>query len=270
MRFFLVNAFTEKIFSGNPAAVVPLEKNLPDSVLLSIAGEFNYSETAFIMKRSDDAFDLRWFSPLAEVELCGHATLAAAHMLLEMKVVNTSRKIEFHTRSGLLTARTTAAGIQLDFPSSPVQQVSASFELAKALGHIPQFVGKTNFDYLILFETEKIVRELDPDFFLLKKVPTRGVIITAKSDPDTGYDFVSRFFCPSLGISEDPVTGSAHCALGPFWMNKLNKRDLMAYQASKRGGSLKIGFVEDRVLLTGKAVTVARGEFSELQVLQPA
>lgn len=253
-----VDAFTSKPFSGNPAAVCILPAAREERWMQQVAAEMNLSETAFLTRR-EDGFNLRWFTPMTEVELCGHATLASAHALWETGQLSSHEQARFHTFSGLLTAERLDDWIQLDFPATPAEPTVEPPGLAKALGVKPTFVGKSKFDYLIELENEEQVRELEPDFRLLAGVPARGVIVTSRAQSGE-YDFISRFFAPAAGIDEDPVTGSAHCCLGPFWGERLQKTNMLAYQASRRGGMMKVGVRDDRVLLGGQAITVVRGE----------
>ena len=256
-----VDAFTEKPFSGNPAAVCILSKPPDEHFMQNVAREMNLSETAFIFKDVDltDGFNLRWFTPTSEVDLCGHATLASAHVLWELNYLKPTEQARFHTKSGLLTAKKSGDFIELNFPSEPEKEVVPPLDLTKALGITEKYVGKNRFDYIVEVESEEIVKNMRPDFQLLKTVSTRGVMVTSISDSKE-YDFVSRFFCPRLGINEDPVTGSAHCCLGPFWSERLNKTEFMAYQASSRGGVVGVRLEKGRVYLLGKAVTVLLGE----------
>jgi len=219
----------------------------------------NLSETAFLHKQVD-GFNLRWFTPATEVDLCGHATLASAYILWEMGYLPQYEQARFHTLSGLLTAKRDADWIELDFPAKVATKLDVTADdLTKALGATPQYVGKNQMDYLLELDSEETVRNLKPDFGLLKTLPVRGVIVTSKAtSPD--YDFVSRFFAPGVGIDEDPVTGSAHCCLGPFWRDRTGKDDFVAYQASARGGTIKVSCRGERVLLSGQAVLVLRGE----------
>jgi PhzF family phenazine biosynthesis protein len=252
-----VDAFTDKRFGGNPAAVCILSRRREDSWMQQVAREVNLPETAFLL-REGDAFNLRWFTPTVEVDLCGHATLASAHVLWEEAHIGTRESIGFHTRSGLLTARRVEGDwIELDFPALPSKPAKAPSKLEKAIGAKARFVGKSKFDYLLEMDSEKTVREMAPDFAPIASLPVRGVIVTALSS-SRKYDFVSRFFAPSVGINEDPVTGSAHCALGPYWEGRLGKSELVGYQASARGGTVRVGLGGDRVRLGGKAVTVMR------------
>jgi PhzF family phenazine biosynthesis protein len=254
-----VDAFTDRPFAGNPAAVCLLSSPRDDAWMQAVAREMNLSETAFLLP-VQDGFSLRWFTPLVEVDLCGHATLASAHVLWETCALKADEQARFHTRSGLLTAQRQGGWIELDFPSDPVQPVTSPPELLKALGVTPAFVGKGRY-YLVEVESEEAVRRLAPDFALLAKV-ARGVAVTSRSSSPE-YDFASRFFAPSVGINEDPVTGSVHCSLGPYWSAKLKKRELTAYQASSRGGVLRLRVGGPRVYIGGQAVTVLRGELLE-------
>jgi len=226
-----------------------------------VAREMNLSETAFLVRRADGAYDLRWFTPATEVDLCGHATLASAHVLWEDGHLAPSETARFHTRSGLLTATRAGEWIELDFPATPPAPAQPPAGLARALGAEPQWVGRTRFDLLVLLGEERAVRELRPDITALREVDARGIIVTAPAaDRGAGYDFVSRFFAPAVGVDEDPVTGSAHCALGPYWAERLGNGELVGYQASARGGVVRVRTQGDRVLLGGRAVTVLRGE----------
>jgi len=258
LKIIQVDAFTGEAFSGNPAAVCVLAEPGETAWLQKVANEMNLSETAFLVPQ-DDGFDLRWFTPVKEVDLCGHATLASAHVLWEEGHLSPDKQARFHTRSGLLTADRDGDWIVMDFPAEPPTTASAPPNLLKALGVTPEYVGKNRFDYLVEVDSEETVRTLEPDLTLLKTVDTRGVIVTGQGN-GSGYDFVSRFFAPQSGINEDPVTGSAHCCLGPFWQERLEKDSFFAYQASARGGELRVRVKGDRVSLVGQAVTVLRGE----------
>jgi PhzF family phenazine biosynthesis protein len=260
LPIFQVDAFTRKPFAGNPAAVCILPEPRPDVWMQQVASEMNLSETAFLCPQAD-GFQLRWFTPAIEVDLCGHATLASAHVLWQEGYLKPEETARFHTRSGLLTARRTAEVIEMDFPAVRAEPAEAPPLLAEALGATPTFVGKNRFDYLLEFESEASVRGLRPNFSLLETLPIRGLIVTSLASAPP-YDFVSRFFAPGAGINEDPVTGSAHCCLGPFWKSRLGKEDLLGYQASKRGGEVRVRPRGERVLLGGQAVTVLRGELT--------
>ena len=256
LRQYQVDAFATRAFEGNPAAVCPLERWLDDGLLQAIAAENNLSETAFFVP-SDDGFHLRWFTPTSEVDLCGHATLAAAHVLFA-HLGHPGQAITFATRSGPLTVKRTDNRLEMDFPARPPTRCAAPGSLVKALGQRPLEAWCAD-DYLAVFDDEATVRALTPDFSLLATLDLRGVIVTA---PGHSADFVSRFFAPRLGIPEDPVTGSAHCTLGPYWTDRLGKRVLCARQVSRRGGDLVCEAKADRVLLSGSAVTFMEGEIT--------
>ena len=258
VKIYHVDAFTAKAFKGNPAGVCLLEHPMVDTWMQSVAMEMNLSETAFLIRQAD-GYNLRWFTPKIEVDLCGHATLASAHVLFETGGAQYDTVIRFYTRSGLLTAALNDGWIELNFPSTLDTEISAPEGLTAALGVEACYVGKTQFDYIIEVASEKIVRNIDPDYNALCRVPTRGIIVTSRANSGE-FDFVSRFFCPILGIKEDPVTGSAHCCLGPYWAKKLNKNDFFAYQASERGGIIRVRVDDDRVYLSGQAVTVLKAD----------
>ena len=255
--FTQVDAFTDRPFAGNPAAVCLLPAERETAWMQLVAREMNLAETAFLRRR-EDGFDLRWFTPGTEVDLCGHATLASAHALWEEGELAPDRVARFHTRSGLLTAERRDGLVWLDFPATPAIDGETPDGLVAALGVEPVSVGRTPFDYLAVLDTEAQVRALTPDLSLVGRMPVRGVIVTAPSAGDP-HDFVSRFFAPAVGVPEDPVTGSAHCALGPYWAARLGRSDLRGYQASPRGGLVHVRVRGERVLLGGHAVTVARG-----------
>ncbi len=258
-----VDAFASEPFSGNPAAVCVLndeQAQLDDDTLQSIATEMNLSETAFL-RRVEDGFNLRWFTPAVEVELCGHATLASAHVLWESGLADRSVPIRFHTRSGLLEAHAKGELIELDFPKSELHEVKHVDELESALGAKSVHACKTRFDYLLELESADVVRQLTPDHRALRELDIRGIIVTARSD-DARCDFISRFFAPGSGVDEDPVTGSAHCALAPYWAEKLNKQQMVGYQASSRGGVVNVRLEGDRCVLGGHAITMLQGEFA--------
>jgi PhzF family phenazine biosynthesis protein len=257
-RFTQVDAFTDRAFAGNPAAVCLLPSARDDFWMQQVAREMNLAETAFLIRRAD-GFDLRWFTPAVEVDLCGHATLASAHVLWEERHLDAGQTARFHTRSGLLSASRGDGLIWLDFPATPAQPVSSSPDLERAIGASFKFLGRTAFDYLVELESEAEVRSLEPDMSRLARLGGRGVIVTARSE-NGSYDFVSRFFAPGAGIPEDPVTGSAHCGLGPYWAARLGKKELVGYQASARGGTVRVRLEGDRAHLGGHAVTVLRGE----------
>jgi predicted PhzF superfamily epimerase YddE/YHI9 len=258
LSIYQVDAFTVKPFAGNPAAVCPLPGPRDAAWMQHVALEMNLSETAFLHAESD-GYRLRWFTPGVEVDLCGHATLASAHILWEQGFLPPDKQARFHTKSGLLTADRHGDAIQLDFPATPAEPCPPPAGLTEAVGAAPRFVGRNKFDYLLEFDKEETVRALKPDFAVLSRLPVRGIIVTARATT-AGFDFISRFFAPAAGVPEDPVTGSAHCCLGPFWSERLGKTELRAYQASPRGGVLGVCTVGQRVLLRGQAVTVLRGE----------
>ncbi|MDH4255139.1 MAG: PhzF family phenazine biosynthesis protein [Gammaproteobacteria bacterium] len=252
-----IDAFTDRPFRGNPAAVCLLDDEGDPAWMQAVAAEMNLAETAFV-RPLDDGFELRWFTPTLEVDLCGHATLASAHALWQEGIVGDRHPIHFHTKSGILSCTRQGALIELDFPATPVAATDAPAGLCSALGVEPVFVGRSKFDYLVLLESEAAVRAVQPDFRLLGEVATRGIIVTAVS-AEPGIDFVSRFFGPAAGIDEDPVTGSAHCALGPFWGERLGKATMTGLQASARSGIVRVRLAGDRVVLGGQAVTVMKG-----------
>lgn len=259
-KIFTVDAFADRPFSGNPAGVCLLEGPADPGWMQKIAGEMNLSETAFLYPEGH-LFQLRWFTPTLEVALCGHATLASAHVLWELGRLAPEESVRFQTLSGILVARKNGSEIELDFPSKPVVVAPAPESLLDALGVKARFIGKNDFDYLVEVSSEDEVYDVKPDFGRLSKVAARGIIVTSRSG-DICFDFVSRFFAPAAGVNEDPVTGSAHCALGPFWAERLKRNDFVAYQASARGGVVRVAVNGDRVLLGGKAVTVMRGELA--------
>ncbi|MEW6181077.1 MAG: PhzF family phenazine biosynthesis protein [Chloroflexota bacterium] len=254
---FQVDSFTAEPFRGNPAGVCLLDAPRPDDWMLGIAREMNLSETAFLLPEGA-VYRLRWFTPQVEVTLCGHATLASAHILWEQGILPPAQTAQFETLSGRLSASRTADGwIRLDFPLREVRPADAPPGLVDALGlKQVRFSGRYREDYLLEADDEEQVRALKPDFARLKHLPARGVVVTARAAPGKVYDFVSRFFAPAVGVDEDPVTGSAHCALAPYWAERLEKPALLAFQASQRGGLLRVRPVGERVLLEGQAVTI--------------
>lgn len=258
LTIFQVDAFTDRKFAGNPAAVCLLDEPRDEKWMQDTAREMNLSATAFL-RRQDEGFDLRWFTPTVEIALCGHGTLASAHVLWEMGQLKETGEARFSTQSGMLTASRLNDWIELDFPAKHEERTKAPDGLERALGASAKYVGRNALDYLVKVESEKILRGIRPDFAALKTLDVRGVIVTSLSD-SAEYDFVSRFFAPGAGIDEDPVTGSAHCCLGPYWASHLNKNELTAYQASKRGGVVRLRVNGDRVHLGGQAVTIMRGE----------
>jgi PhzF family phenazine biosynthesis protein len=258
-----VDAFTDTPFAGNPAAVCVLTEPKSDRWMQQVAMEMNLSETAFLTQQ-EDGFHLRWFTPAVEVPLCGHATLASAHVLWTEGHLPADQEARFQTQSGLLTAKLQGDWIELNFPAQLMKAVAAPPELLKALGINPldesrYSVRANQSDYLVEVASEQAVRQMQPDFVQLKTMSIQGVIVTSLA-PGSGYDFVSRYFAPGVGINEDPVTGYAHCCLAPYWQERLQKTEFLAYQASARGGVVKVRCAGDRVILSGQAVTIMRGE----------
>ncbi len=261
-RITVVDAFTHVPFAGNPAAVCVLSEPTTDTWMQSVAREMNHAETAFCILRTEDRIELRWFTPTREVTLCGHATLAAAHVLWEEGWLAPQKPIRFSTQSGVLLAKPLGRQIELDFPARAVSEATPPEGLVQALGVTAEWIGRDEDDYVVLLEDENAVKACEPDFRALKAVETRGVAVTARSDHEH-VDFVSRFFAPRFGIDEDPVTGSAHCSLGPFWASRLDKRSLSARQLSSRGGELEVEVAGERIKLRGTCVTTLRGNLSE-------
>ncbi len=255
---YQVDAFTNKPFSGNPAGVCLMPVHGDEAWMQQVAREMNLSETAFLNPEIG-GYHLRWFTPAVEVDLCGHATLASAHILWETGALPPDQEANFHTASGPLAARKDGDWIYMDFPALPPEDMTSPRRLAEALGTKPAHVGQNRLDLLVVVDAASDVRGLRPDFAQLHSADTRGVIVTAPSDQPE-YDFISRAFFPALGIDEDPVTGSAHCCLGPYWAERLDKTELVGYQASARGGVVKVHVQDDRVLLGGQAVTVMKIE----------
>jgi PhzF family phenazine biosynthesis protein len=260
-KLYIVDAFADKPFSGNPAAVCLMQSDHPADWMQSIAAEMNLSETAFVLPTGTDEWNLRWFTPNTEVDLCGHATLAASHVLWH-ECGERGERLRFQTRSGLLQAMREGDRIGLDFPADYPSGIPINHLLEKALGIAPLQIYQGREDLLLLFDCVDELYRLDPDMELLSQIDTRGVIVTARSDR-AEYDFVSRFFAPSVGVSEDPVTGSAHCTLGPFWAERLERNELTGYQASKRGGVVGIKLMGQRVKLIGRAITILSGELCD-------
>lgn len=254
LPLYQVDAFAARAFEGNPAAVCPLPHWLPDAVLQAIAEENNLSETAFFVA-ADDGYHLRWFTPVAEVDLCGHATLAAAHVIFQ-HLGSPHGTLRFHTRSGLLTVQREGSQLIMDFPAQPPVPCATSQALSDGLGRQPLLVLAAA-DYIAVYSSEAEIRALTPDQEQLRKLDRRGVCVTAPGD---NHDFVSRFFAPNYGIAEDPVTGSAHCQLAPYWSERLGKTRLNARQVSRRGGDVVCEIRGDRVRLAGTAVTYLHGE----------
>jgi PhzF family phenazine biosynthesis protein len=256
---YLVDAFTDRPFAGNPAGVCLPAADRDAVWMQSVANEMNQAETAFVRPRPDGDWDLRWFTPTVEVDLCGHATLASAHALWESERVPGANAIRFHTKSGVLICTRRGGRIEMDFPAEPPTGVQSPAEEAFVLGAAPRFVGRNRLDMLVVLATEEEVRRLAPNMDEVAKIHSRGVIVTARSDKPE-YDFVSRFFAPRTGVPEDPVTGSAHCCLGPYWQGVLGKDELIGYQASRRGGVVSVRCLGGRVMLGGSAVLVVAGE----------
>ena len=261
MRILQIDAFTDVPFRGNPAAVCFLDGVRETAWMQDLAMEMNLSETAFLL-RTDDGYSLRWLSPTVEIDLCGHATLASAHALWEEGRLPELETARFHTRSGLLTATRDGEWIELDFPAKREERIDPSPELVAGLGrpHIV-YAGRSHLDYIVEVESEEVLRNLQPDHAKLRTLGLRGVIVTSRPS-SVGFDFLSRFFAPGSGIDEDPVTGSAHCCLAPYWASRLGKTEFLAYQASARGGVVRVRLEGDRVKLGGRAVTVLRGELA--------
>ncbi len=257
-----VDAFTNTPFKGNPAAVCVLDSPKSESWMQNIAQEMNLSETAFLVKQ-DDGFNLRWFTPTTEVPLCGHATLASAHVLWSQEHLLPNQTARFYTKSGILIAKLENDWIQLDFPVNLSQAVESPPELNQVLGVICKSVVQNSLGYLVEVESEQLVREMQPNFQQMKTLTKADIIVTSIANSDSEYDFISRFFAPGLGINEDPVTGAAHCCLAPFWRDKLGKDEFLAYQASSRGGVVKVYYPgATRVFISGQAVTVMRGKLT--------
>jgi PhzF family phenazine biosynthesis protein len=256
---FTIDAFTDRAFRGNPAGVCLLDAPREADWMQDVAREMNLSETAFLSPHDGDGFDLRWFTPAVEVALCGHATLASAHALWESETLAPKSEARFHTQSGLLTAQRRDGQIEMDFPAKPETKADPPRGMVDALGVKASYVGRNAFDYLVEVADEDEVLAADPDFGKLKAIEARGVILTSRAPRDADYDFVSRFFAPRAGVSEDPVTGSAHCALAPYWSAKLKRDEMVGRQLSQRGGEVSVRVEGDRVILGGSAVTVMRG-----------
>jgi PhzF family phenazine biosynthesis protein len=257
LRIVQVDAFTAKPFGGNPAAVCVLSEARDEKWMAKVAMEMNLSETAFLLANGD-GYQLRWFTPSVEVDLCGHATLASAHVLWENGQLKPGVTARFHTKSGLLTCDRRGDWIEMNLPAKREQPAEPPPQLADALGCELKYCGRNQFDYLVEVADEPTLRSLNPRHHLLRQLPVRGVIATARGAGE--YDFVSRFFAPGSGIDEDPATGSAHCALTPFWAARLGKTEMTAFQASPRGAVVKVRLEGDRVFLLGQAVTVLRGD----------
>jgi len=256
LKIYIANAFSDKKFGGNPAAVVPLNEWLSDRLMQQIAEQNNLSETAYIIPQGDD-YAIRWFTPVVEVDLCGHATLASAHIMFEH--LGYSRdQIIFHSKGGLLRVRRNQEKIMLDFPVDEPEKIPDLELIDKALGIKSSKVFKSRFDYMVVLESQSYIEELKPDLTLINKLPGRGLIVTAKGDD---VDFVSRCFFPQSGIDEDPVTGSAHVVMVPYWVKQIGKNKLSAIQLSSRRGYLDCELAGDRVLISGHAHTYLEGDF---------
>jgi PhzF family phenazine biosynthesis protein len=253
---FQVDAFTSRRFAGNPAAVIPLPNFLPDATLQAIAQENNLAETAYLVRSGQD-YQLRWFTPGTEVPLCGHATLASAAVVME-RLEPTRSQVVFYSASGPLTVKKNGAGYVMDFPTRPSEAIGTPAGLAEAIGVAPVEVTENDFNYLALLKDERTVRAVDPDMAALIRIGRPGLIVTARSD-DPQYDFVSRYFAPVKGIPEDPVTGSAHCMLAPYWAKRLGKTEFTAFQASPRGGKVLCRLRGDRTELEGECVFYMEG-----------
>ena len=253
-----VDAFASRPFSGNPAGVCVLPAPRDERWMQDVAAEMNLAETAFLHPENE-GYRLRWFTPTVEMALCGHATLASAHVLWEEGRLPADRQARFHTQSGLLTADRRGEWIELDFPATPPAPAVAPPGLAAALRVGTRWIGRSKFDYLVEVDSEDVVRGLKPDLAAVERVDARGIIVTSQATTP-GFDFVSRFFAPQSGVPEDPVTGSAHCALAPYWCERLHRTALTGYQASPRGGVVRVRLAGDRVMLGGQAATVLRGE----------
>jgi PhzF family phenazine biosynthesis protein len=260
-RVLIIDSFVERPFTGNPAAVCLFPGTKDDRWMQNVAAEMNLAATAFV-RRGADGFDLRWFSAWVELALCGHGTLAAAHAMWEEGEVAPEERIRFATAAGPLIATRDGGWIDLDFPAERAQETVPPENLIRALSVQPTFVGANRLDHLVVVEDEETVRALQPDLDLLATVPTRGAMVTAPSSSDE-YAFVSRYFAPAVGIPEDHVTGSAHCCLGPFWGERLGRSEMLAYQASRRGGVVRVRLAGERVHLGGRALTALRGEVAD-------
>jgi len=263
-RLLHIDAFTNRPLSGNPAAVCFLDHEADATWMQAVGNEMNLPETAFVrpIAGPPGSYELRWFTPAVEVDLCGHATIASAHALWQEGRVPAGQPIFFHTRSGILTATRSAELIELDFPSVPVSEAQPPAGLLTAVGLETvqiRFAGRSQFDLFLEVDSPELLRRLSPNFFALAQIPTRGIIVTSRSD-DEQYDYLARFFAPAAGIPEDHATGSAHCALAPYWQAKLGQDKFIAYQASPRGGIIHTEVRGNRITLAGQAVTVARGE----------
>ncbi|MBV6457638.1 MAG: putative isomerase YddE [Fimbriimonadaceae bacterium] len=261
MEVFLVDAFASAPFTGNPAAICPLDGPAPDDWMQALAMEMNQAETAFLWPEQD-AFRLRWFTPMVEVDLCGHATLAAAHLLWESERLPSGEEAAFLTRSGTLKCSQAGQAIRMDFPAETAAERTAPVDLVELLGSPATWYGSNRMDHLAILPDESAVRAVVPDMTAIAELECRGLVVTAVADPGRDYDFVSRFFAPQSGVPEDSVTGSAHCGLGPLWSQRLQKAALRGYQASRRGGYVDMEVRGDRVILGGHAVTTLHGHLT--------
>jgi len=267
MKFWTVDAFSREVFHGNPAGVCVVEQFPEEELMQKIAAEINLSETAFVVPKQPAHFGIRWFTPITEVNLCGHATLAAAHILWnDHPLAKSHEKIYFDSYSGVLLAENNGNEITLDFPAYGSEPMSMPDGLAEALGISPIAVSKAHDDCIVELHSAKAVRKLNPDIAKLKNINCRGIIVTAPGAEEEEYDFVSRFFAPRVGVDEDHVTGSAHCKLAPYWAERLGKNEFLAYQASKRGGAIKVRFEHERTYLTGQAITAFSGKFLTISI----
>jgi PhzF family phenazine biosynthesis protein len=261
MKFCTVDAFTHTLFKGNPAAVCVVDEFPPEDFMQDVATEVNLSETVFVVPLHENHYAIRWFTPKVEVSLCGHATLAAAHVLWTEMGIATRKEIYFESKSGILKAWKSNSSISLDFPAFYTEPMSIPEGLIEAIGTVPVFVGSSHNDYVVELHSVEEIINLSPDFPGLMELSGGNVIVTAEGPEGASYDYISRVFCPKKGIPEDPVTGSAHCRLATYWSERLKKNELRAYQASKRGGALIVRHEGDRVHLIGEAVTAFSGRF---------
>ena len=262
LPLYIVDAFADRPFAGNPAAICPLDRPCEAAWMQTVAAEMNLSVTAFLEPRGE-SWGLRWFTPKVEVDLCGHATLASAHVLWSTGRLDDDAAARFDTRSGRITVLRTGEWMEMDFPERRERPHPPLPQLFAALGLEPIYFGRNAYDYFVVAESERQVRELTPDHSVLRKLPVRGVIVTARADAGSAFDFVSRFFAPGVGIDEDPVTGSSHCCLAPYWSEKLGKAEMVGYQASARGGTVRARVAGERVFLGGSARTILAGELSD-------
>ncbi len=265
LEIVTVDAFASQPFTGNPAAVCYTPEPLETDLMQAIAGELNLSETAFIHPTPNGSYHLRWFTPTTEVDLCGHATMAAAHVMWERGIAPNNKSILFNTRSGVLEIDHGGELISMNFPAEPVELITSA-AVVSAVEHALQMsvsaCGRNRMDFMAVLENEAAIRSVSPSMPAVAALPARGLIVTAAADDGSQYDFISRCFYPAVGVPEDPVTGSAHCAIGPYWSAQLGRKSLRGWQASARGGEVWIDCKGDRVQIKGKAVTVLAGNFS--------